>query len=119
MIHNALFIGWGVPVRGRETQATKVFGEWVEMLGGLQSKGTIQSFTPVFLSPRGGELGGFFLLTGDANKLAELADSEEMRRAVTRAELIVDDFGVVKAMTGDQIGKQMAMFTAAANELAK
>ena len=119
MFHNALFIGWGAPVRGREQAATKVFGEWVEMLGTWKAKGSIESFTPVFLTPRGGELGGFFLITGNPAKLSELESGEEIRRATARADLIVERFGVVTAVTGDEVGKQMALFSAMSAELAK
>lgn len=119
MVQNALFVGWGEPVRGREQAATKVFGEWVEMLGSWKAKGTIESFTPVFLTPRGGELGGFFLITGNPAKLNELTTGEEMRRATVRAALIVERFGVVTAVTGDEVGKQMALFNAMSAELAK
>src|SRR5512142_939277 len=91
-MYNALFIGWGTPVRGRETQASKVFGEWVELLGSHQNKGTIKTFTPVFLQQRGGELGGFFLVTGEPKKLNEWVVTDEVRRAITRASLIVDNF---------------------------
>lgn len=118
-MHNALFIGWGMPVRGRETQATKVFGEWAEMLGSWKSKGRIEGFTPVFLAPRGGELRGFFLVTGEPSKLTELHQSDEMRRAITRAEIVVDDVGVALAITGDEIGKQMALWNASLSDLAK
>jgi hypothetical protein len=118
-MYNALFIGWGTPVRGRETQAAKVFGEWVELLGTQQNKGAVKSFTPVFLQQRGGDLGGFFLVTGDPAKLTAFAQSEEVRRATTRASLIVDNFGVVHALTGDEVGKQMQLFTTNANELSK
>ncbi len=117
MINNALFIGWSTPVRGREESATKVFGEWVEMLGALQSKGDITSMTPVFLNAKGGGLAGFFLITGEPQKLGQLVGSEAMRKAVTRAQMIVDDFGVIPAMTGDEIGKQMQLFNASAKEL--
>jgi hypothetical protein len=116
---NALFIGWGLPVRGRETQATKVFGEWVELLGTSKSKGTIDSFTPAFIQARGGELQGFFLVTGDSAKLAAFIGTEEVSRATTRAQLIVDNFGVCHAITGDEIGKQMARFATNAAELSK
>lgn len=118
-MHNAVFIGWGQPVRGREEQAARVFGEWVEMLGGLQSKGKISGMTPVFLNPRGGDLAGFFLITGKPEQLNEVFDSEELRVAVTRASLIVDNFGVVNAVTGDEIGKQMKIFTENAKQLSK
>src|SRR5262249_26872471 len=109
-MYNALFIGWGTPVRGRESQGSKAFNEGVELLGASQSKGTLKSFTPVFIQPRGGELQGFFLCTGDSAKLIQFMDSEEVRKASTRAQLIVDNFGVCMAMTGDEIGKQMALW---------
>jgi len=118
-MYNALFIGWGTPVRGRETNGAKVFGEWVELLGNHQNKGTIKSFTPVFLQQRGSDLQGFFLVTGDVNKLHDFATSEEVRRATTRASLIVDNFGVVYAVTGDEIGKQMQLWQTNAAELSK
>lgn len=119
MIHNALFVGWGAPIVGREIAATKVFGEWVEMLGSWKNKGAIETFTPVFLQPRGGELTGFFLITGKPAKLNELYESDEVRRATVRAEVIVQNFGVVSAITGDEVGKQMALWTATVNELGK
>jgi hypothetical protein len=118
-MYNALFIGWGTPVRGRETQASKVFGEWVELLGTHQSKGTVKSFQPVFIQARGGDLQGFFLIQGDTNKLQEFMNTEEVRRATTRAQLIVDNFGVCLALTGDEIGKQMQLFQSNATELSK
>lgn len=118
-MYNALFIGWGTPVRGRETQANRVFGEWVELLGASKSKGNLDTFTPVFLQSRGGELQGFFLVTGNATKLASFVGSEEVRRATTRAQLIVDNFGVCNALTGEEVGKQMALWTASAAELSK
>lgn len=118
-MYNALFIGWGTPVRGREMQANKVFGEWVELLGTSKSRGNVDSFVPVFLQARGGELQGFFLVTGNPGKLATFVASEEVRRATTRATLIVDNFGVCNALTGDEVSKQMAMWTSNAAELSK
>jgi hypothetical protein len=119
MFHNALFIGWGTPVRGREQAANKVFGEVVEMLGTWKSQGKIQSMTPVFLTPHGGDLAGFFLITGEPTKLAELMNTEEMRRAVTRSQLVAENFGVVWGQSGDEVGKQMALWNASAAELSK
>ncbi len=118
-MYNAMFIGWGTPVRGREAQGSKVFGEWVELLGSSKSKGNVDSFTPVFLQARGGDLQGFFLVTGNPHKLQAFAASEEVRKATTRAMLIVDNFGVCSAFTGDEVSKQMAMWTSNAAELSK
>ena len=118
-MYNALFIGWGTPVRGREAQGAKVFGEWVELLGAQQSKGTVKSFQPVFIQARGGDLQGFFLVQGEPNKLQDFVNSEEVRKATTRAQLIVDNFGVCHAITGDEIGKQMQLWQTNAAELSK
>jgi hypothetical protein len=118
-MYNALFVGWGTPVRGREPQGAKVFGEWVELLGGAQKKGVLRSFTPVFIQARGGDLQGFFLVTGEPDKLSAFAAGEDVRRATTRAQLIVDNFGVCQAITGDEIQKQMALWQSNAAELSK
>jgi hypothetical protein len=118
MYFNTMFVSWKTPVRGREKQATRVFNEWVEMMGTWQSKGSIKSFMPVFLSPHG-DLGGFFLVQGDPKTLQQVFESDELRRATARAQIIVDDFRVVRAITGDEISKQMALFNASADELGK
>lgn len=115
-MYNALVIGWGTPVSGRELSASKVFNEWVELLGSMQSKGTIKSFSPVFLQPHDSTLGGFFLVQGDTAKIEQVAQGDEIRRATVRAQLIVSNFRVVKAITGDEIGKQMQLFTQNASE---
>ena len=115
-MYNALFIAWGTPISGREISAAKVFSEWVELLGGMQSKGTIKSFTPVFAQPHGSDIGGFFLVQGDTAKIEQISQSDELRKATVRAQLIVSNFRVLKAITGDEIGKQMQMFTQNASE---
>ena len=54
MADAGLFIGYGLPVRGRERQAVKVFGEALEYYARLQQQGEIESFETVFLNPHGG-----------------------------------------------------------------
>ena len=80
MADSGLFIGFGAPIRGRERQAIKVFNETFEYYSRLQQEGEIESFEPVILEPHGGELGGFFLLRGDQDKLARIRGSEEFER---------------------------------------
>jgi hypothetical protein len=70
MADSVLFIGWGAPVRGREQNAAKVFGEAVELWSRLQADGTLESWSAYFLEPHGGDLQGFFLLQGEREKLA-------------------------------------------------
>ena len=111
MADAGLFIGFGDPVRGRESEAIEVFNETLAYYGRLQEEGTIESFEPVFLEPHGGDLGGFILIRGDAEKLAALRVSEEFTQIATRATLIVDNFGIVGADLAGGLQRQMEYYT--------
>jgi hypothetical protein len=117
MADSGLFIGFGLPVRGRERQSIKMFNEVFEYYARLQQEGEIESFEPVLLEAHGGELGGFFLLRGERDKLARIRSSDEFERSTVRAELIVENIGVVGATLGDRLMSQMAMFTEQVEEL--
>jgi hypothetical protein len=118
MADSALFVGFGLPVRGRERKAISVFNEVVEYYSRLQQSGEIESFEPVLLEPHGGELGGFFLLRGDRDKLAHLRVSEEFERQTLRGQLIADNLGVVGAALGERLVSEMATFAQQVDELA-
>ena len=111
MADAGLFIGFGQPVRGRESQAIELFNEAVGWYGRLQEEGEIESFEPVFLEPHGGDLGGFILIRGDAEKLAALRVSEEFTQLAIRTSLIVENFGVVGADMGERLQAQVAFYT--------
>jgi len=111
MADAGLFIGWGEVVRGREAESLEVFNETLAFYGRLQEEGTIESFEPVFLEPHGGDLGGFILIRGDAEKLASLRVSEEFTQFSIRAGLIVNGFGVVGADLEGRLQRQMAFYT--------
>jgi hypothetical protein len=117
MADSGLFVGFGLPVRGRERQSIKVFNEVFEYYSRLQQAGEIESFEPVLLEPHGGELGGFFLLRGDQDKLARIRASGEFERFVARGQLIVENIGVVSAALGERIMKQMSLFSEQVEEL--
>jgi hypothetical protein len=113
-----LFVGFGFPVRGREQKATQVFNEAVDLWTRWQQEGKIESWDAVFLEPHGGDLGGFFLIRGERDKIAQARASDDLQRVATRAQLIVEGFGVVGAQMGGQIGSQMELFLQSAGELA-
>lgn len=117
MTDRALFVGFGAPVRGREERAVEVFGEFVEMFGRMQSDGRIEGTDVALLDPHGGELGGFFMVHGSADQCAALGNDEEFRRACIDATLIVDNFGVVPAATGEGVGQEMAMYSEAVGKV--
>jgi hypothetical protein len=118
MAGDALLIGWGPVVRGRELKALDVFQETLAYYGSLQQDSRIDSFEPVLLAPHGGELAGFILLRGSRASLDEVRASDEFRRLIARAGSIVDDVGVIDAFTGDALAQQMTIFRSVSEELA-
>ena len=118
MAMGGLFIGWGPAVRGREQKALELFQEVMQYYGRLQQQGEIQSFEPVALEPHGGDLAGFLLIKGDADKLARLRASDEFIALNTRALLIVENFGVAGAFVGEGLQSLFADFGKQAAALA-
>jgi hypothetical protein len=111
MADAGIFVGFGAPVRGRESQAVELFNETIGFYARLQEEGEIDSFEPVFLEPHGGDLGGFILIRGEAEKLAALRVSDEFTQLSIRAGLIVDNFGVVGADLAGRLQAQMEYYT--------
>ncbi len=117
MADEALFIGWGEVVRGREQKAVEVFNESVQYYGQLQESGKIEGFEAFFLASHGGDLGGFILLRGERERLDEVQRSPEFERLQTRVAMIVDRSGTVNAYTGDALGRLMGQFEEAAADI--
>jgi len=117
MAGEALFIGWGQVVRGREKLGLGVFQESVEYWGKLQQDGKIEGFDVFLLAPHGGDLAGFAILRGEAQSLSQVRFSNEFDRLIARAGSVVDNIGVVIAYSGDALARQMGLFQQIADEL--
>jgi hypothetical protein len=105
-----LFVGFGTPVRGREKRAVELFNESLQYYASLQQKGTIDSFEVALLEPHGGELGGFILLRGQRDKIAQLRTDQEFVRLTNKAALAVEDIGIVGAVFGGELQRQMGEY---------
>jgi hypothetical protein len=101
MANAVIFLGWNRPSVGREQQAMQMFQKSLEFYGKLQTEGRIESFEPVILSAHGGDLNGFVLLRGDAEKLSEIRRDETFVDIVIEAEYCVDGFGHVDGYIGE------------------
>lgn len=117
MANGVLFIGWGTPIPGREKQAIEVFGQVMQYYERLRRDGEITSFQPVLLEPHGGDLGGFVLLQGEANKLSQLRLNPEFLHNVTRAQLVVQNVGVITGFSGEELNRMMSDYLSQAHEL--
>ena len=101
MADRILFIGWNRAVVGREQQAMQLFQKVVEFYGKLQADGRIESFEPVLLTAHGGDLNGFFLLKGDAEKLAEIRREDTFIDLTFEAGYCLEGFGVIVGYVGE------------------
>jgi hypothetical protein len=110
MADSGLFIGWGQVVRGREGPAVDSFNDTVNFLGQLRANGRIEDFEIVFLEPHGGDLAGFLLVRGTTDQMNAVRGDEEFTRAMLRADLVVENLGIVGAALNERIASQMAMY---------
>jgi hypothetical protein len=117
MAGEALFLGWGPVVRGREQLALEVFQESIAYYGKLQQDGRIESFDAMLLAPHSGDLAGFIIMRGEQASLDSIRSSPEFLRVVTRASAVVDNVGVVPAYTGEALGQLMGIFGEVSQQL--
>jgi hypothetical protein len=97
MADSGLFIGWGGVRPGRAAASRTVFAEALAYWPTLQAAGEIESFETVLLGFHGGDLGAFFLLRGDPERLGRLSMAPEFQRLMSRANTVVEGLGVVPA----------------------
>jgi hypothetical protein len=79
----------------------QLFQKVVEFYGKLQADGRIESFEPVLLTAHGGDLNGFFLLKGDAEKLAEIRREDTFIDLTFEAGYCLEGFGVIVGYVGE------------------
>jgi urease accessory protein UreH len=117
MAGDALFLGWGQVVRGREQLALQVFQDSIAYYTKLQQDGQIDGFEAFLLAPHSGDLAGFIMMRGEQATLDSILSSPEFQGVVTRAGSVVDNVGVVSAYTGDALAQAMGIFGQVAQDL--
>jgi hypothetical protein len=110
MADAAILIRWDRPKTGREQEALALFGGTLEYYGTLQSQGTIESFEPVMLSPGGGDLNGFILIRGSAEKLEALKRDDQFVERMIGGQYLIAGFGVVDAYLEGALQRRMAKY---------
>ena len=109
MAEAALFIGWGMPARGREKAGLEVFNESMQYYGRLQQEGQIERFDVAILMPHG-SLGGFALLRGTAQQIDSVRRSKEFRTLVDRVTLRVDQVEISDAYVDEGLAELMGEY---------
>ena len=118
MVESALFIGWGDPYPGKAIRSLEVFDEAVAYWESLRAAGEVESVETVLLGYHGGDLSGFTLLRGDAEKLERLRMAPEFQRITWRASVCLARIGVVPALVGAGVTETMPAYREAIADLA-
>jgi hypothetical protein len=95
----------------------ELFGNSLRYLTALVEQGRVFSVEPFFLEPHGGDLEGFFIVRGDQDELNRIRSEEEFQRLAVRAQVVVQSFGVVGAITGERLNRHMQWFAEAAVQI--
>ena len=109
MADRVLFISWGAPVRGREERGLEVFNDSMGLYGRMQQEGRIERFNVVLLAPNT-LLDGFIELQGSAEQLGAARDSDDFRKSLADASLIVDDISLIDGVVNEGIAREMAIY---------
>ena len=101
MADRILFIGWNRIVPGREQQGMQLWQKTMEFYTKLKDDGRIESFDPVLLSAHGGDLNGFVLLKGEAEKLGDVRRDETFIDLTIEAGYCLEGFGIITGYIGE------------------
>jgi hypothetical protein len=108
MATSALFLGWDRARSGKEAAAIELFQSALAFYGKAVEDGTIESFEPVMLDLHGGDLNGFILVRGEADKLAAWAATDGFRDLLIKADMLVNGIGVVRGFLNEGLQREMA-----------
>ena len=109
MADRVLFIGWTMPIPGREERAVEVFNEAMGLYGRLQQEGRIESFDATLLEPNDG-LDGYIQLHGSPEQINALKLDEDFRRSLADAMLAVDGIRTIEGFTNAAVAREMARY---------
>jgi hypothetical protein len=109
MADRMLFISWGPPVPGREEHSLEVFNEAVGLYGRMKQEGRIEGFDVAVLGPNT-LLDGFMTLTGSAEQIAAVRESDEYLRVMIDAGLCVQGLSACEGYTSAGVARVMGLY---------
>ena len=114
MAEAGVWIAWGIPARGRETQALDLLKETTTgYLDGLARDGRIERFDTAILKPQSTELGGFILIQGTQQQIDDLRHAVDFQTWATQVQLVADRVGIVDAWVDEGLSDAIGLYEAA------
>lgn len=110
----ALVTTFGYPVPGREAKSLEVFTEFLTFLGKQAAEGRCSQPEPFFAADTSN---GMVIVRGRSDALAEITDSEEYEKLLSKGQMVVEDLKIHWYFTGEEIDRGMRIFAEAGGEL--
>lgn len=116
MAEAGFWVAWGLPARGRETNALGVLKTSRDYLQEATRDGRIERFDIVILRPQSVELGGFFLIQGSTAQLDALRRDPGFETWVNQVQLVADRVAAVDAWVDTGIDEAISLYEDALRE---
>ena len=118
MSEAGVWVAWGIPARGRESQALALLkSSLTTYLEQLSADGRIERFDAAILRPQTTELGGFILIQGTHDQIEALRTDQGFQTWATQIQLVADKVGIVDAWVGDGLSDAFALYEDALKKL--
>jgi hypothetical protein len=109
-----LWVAWGLPTNGRETQALDLLKETTTgYLARLVHEGRIERFDTAILKPQTMELGGFILIQGTQPQIDTLRRDDDFQVWVNQVQLVADRVGMVDAWVDEGLSEATDLYAQA------
>lgn len=106
----AVFIGWGDMIDGREKRALELFNKSMHYLRSLQEEGRIDRFDVAVLPRNDRDLRGFILIRGTAQQIDSLSNDVEFNRLLSDVQVVVDRVGLIDAFVDEALVRTMHQY---------
>ena len=114
MAEAGIWLAWGIPARGRETQALDLLKETTTgYLERLAQEGQIERYDTAILKPQTTELGGFILIQGTQDQIDALRRDSDFQSWVNQVQLVADRVGIVDAWVNDGLADAIGLYEVA------
>ncbi|WP_099038344.1 hypothetical protein [Mycobacterium neglectum] len=102
MAEAGVWVMWGIPTRGRETQALAFLKDKLTgYLEELKRDGRIERFDAAILKPQSNDLGGFVLIQGTRQQIDSLRQDRQFETYAHQVQAIADHVNIIEAWVGD------------------
>ncbi|MEZ0052014.1 hypothetical protein ABIA30_003026 [Mycobacterium sp. MAA66] len=110
MSQAGFWVAWGLPTRGRETNALATLRSSRDYLQQLSDEQRIEWFDVVILRPQSVELGGFFLIQGSREQIDTLRRTADFERWVNTVQLVADRVAIVDSWVDEGIDEAITLY---------